>query len=94
MNIPIKERPVIMSKNPQSICINMASPKKNPNNDLKAIITNEVPTATFISTLAKITRAGIIKNPPPAPTKPVIAPTTTPSNITKIIFFIKTLWHD
>ena len=66
-------------RNDQSISIVNASPRKNPNRDLKAIIINEVPTATFIFTFANITNAGIIKNPPPAPIKPVMAPTTKPS---------------
>ena len=52
------------------------------------MINRDVPIAIFISSPANKTKAGIIKNPPPAPTKPVIAPTTTPSNITKIIFVI------
>ena len=34
----------------------------------------------FIGSLDKITKAGMIKNPPPAPTSPVKMPTTTPSN--------------
>ena len=58
-----------------------ASPKKNPSSDLNAMIINEVPTATFISTFARITNAGIIKKPPPAPIIPVIPPTSNPSPI-------------
>ena len=44
---------------------------------------SDVATAIFISTLASITKAGIIKNPPPAPIIPVIAPTINPSIIIK-----------
>ena len=51
-----------------------------PNNDLAAIINKEVPTANFIGIFAKSTKAGIIRNPPPAPTKPVNVPTKAPSN--------------
>ena len=79
MSIPINERTVKISKKTQSICIDIASPKKNPSNDFKAIITNEVPTATFISKLDKITSAGIIRNQPPAPIIPVTPPTISPS---------------
>ena len=79
MKMPTKEIPVKTARNAQSISIVKASPKKNPSNDLKAIITKEVPTATFMSILAKITRAGMMRNPPPAPIMPVIPPTNKPS---------------
>ena len=46
--------------------------------ELIKIINNEVPTACFMGKLAKNKRAGIIKNPPPAPRKPVTIPTTEP----------------
>ena len=65
----------------QSISIVKASPKKNPMSDLNAIIISDVATAIFISTFASITKAGMIKNPPPAPIIPVIAPTSNPSII-------------
>lgn len=45
------------------------------------MIKSEVPTASFMGNLASTTNAGIIKKPPPAPTKPVSAPTTSPSII-------------
>jgi hypothetical protein len=64
-----------MARNGQSISIVKASPKKKPNNDFKAIIINDVATATFISTFARITKAGMFKNPPPSPITPVMAPT-------------------
>ena len=51
-----------------------------PINDLNAIIISDVATAFFIGNFAKRTSAGIIKNPPPAPTMPVKKPTTIPSN--------------
>ena len=37
--------------------------------------------AFFIESLARITSAGIIKNPPPAPTIPVNAPSPNPTSI-------------
>ena len=45
------------------------------------MINKDVPTAFFMGNLAKRTSAGIIKNPPPAPTIPVNTPTTAPSAI-------------
>ena len=51
---------------------------KNPIDELNAMIAKEVPTAFFIGNFAKTTNAGIIKNPPPAPTKPTNVPTITP----------------
>src|SRR5690606_31466515 len=39
---------------------------------------NDVPTACFIDKLAKNTKTGIIKNPPPAPTKPDTVPISKP----------------
>ena len=43
-----------------------------------AIMRSEVPIANRIGNLANITKAGMIKKPPPAPTKPVNAPTNKP----------------
>ena len=54
------------------------SPVK-PMSDFMAIIIKEVPTAFFIGNPASKTKAGMIKNPPPAPTNPVKAPTNKPS---------------
>ena len=79
MKIPINDNNVKLKRNDQLMFIVNASPKKKPDNDFKAIITNEVPTATFISVFANMTNAGMIKKPPPAPIKPVKAPTITPS---------------
>ena len=55
-----------------------------PIRDLIAIINNEVATAFFMGSFAKSTKAGIIKNPPPAPKIPVTTPTTAPSTTIKI----------
>jgi hypothetical protein len=42
------------------------------------MINNEVPTASFIDDFAKNSKDGIIKNPPPAPKKPVTNPIEKP----------------
>jgi len=47
------------------------------------IINNEVPTAVLKGSPVKKTKAGIIKNPPPAPTSPVKNPMMSPSSITR-----------
>ena len=47
--------------------------------DLVAIINNEVPTAFFMGNFADKTKIGMIRNPPPTPTKPVINPSISPS---------------
>ncbi len=56
-----------LSSKYQFISVLPLSPKK-PINDFAAIITREVPTASFIGNFDKITKAGMIKKPPPAPT--------------------------
>lgn len=64
--------------------------EKNPMSELSEMITNEVPMATFIGVLSRLTSAGMIINPPPAPTKPVKIPTTDPSPAAKrVLFFCK-----
>ena len=50
------------------------SPEK-PIKELHEIINREVPMAFLIGNLAKCTKAGIIKKPPPAPIKPISIPT-------------------
>ena len=70
---------VTLNNKVQSIVLLPRSPV-NPIKDLAAMINNEVPTACFIGSLLNITSAGIIKNPPPAPTNPVNIPTNAPSN--------------
>ena len=51
---------------------------KNPSKEFIEIIKREVATALFIGNPINITSAGTIKNPPPAPIKPVIIPTSNP----------------
>lgn len=58
------------------------SPVK-PTSEFTPMISKEVPVATFIGKPAIITRAGIIINPPPAPTSPVSRPIKRPSIIRK-----------
>ena len=80
IKIPNTENAVKMSKrDPSRLGVVCTSPI-NPINDFAAIMNKEVPTANFMGILAKITSAGIIRNPPPAPTKPVSTPTKVPSN--------------
>lgn len=76
--MPTTERAVNEIRNFQSTSIFDKSPTK-PMRDLAAMINNEVPTAIFMGKRANKTKAGIIKNPPPAPTIPVRIPTTPPS---------------
>ena len=52
---------------------------KKPNNELMAIIIKDVPTAVFMGSFKNSTRIGIIRNPPPAPNKPVTIPTISPA---------------
>ncbi len=49
-----------------------------PSKDWADTIKREVPTAIFIGVLAKNNKAGIIKNPPPAPTNPATKPINNP----------------
>jgi len=77
--MPKNDRMLKVERKVQSIDIVKASPKKNPVSDLKAMMIKEVPTATFMSILANRTKAGMIKNPPPAPMSPVTPPTKNPS---------------
>ena len=50
----------------------------NPILELMKIINKDVPIACFMGNLAKNNSAGIIKNPPPAPKKPVTIQTKKP----------------
>lgn len=51
----------------------------NPIRDFDAMITKDVPMACLMGKLLKRTSAGMIKNPPPAPTNTVKIPTNVPS---------------
>ena len=73
MKIPTTDNEVKDNKNTQSISKFWTSPI-NPINEFIAIMNNEVPMAFFMGKLANKTKDGIIKNPPPAPTKPMISP--------------------
>ena len=74
MLIPKILKSVNLSKNIQLISIFCTSPI-NPINEFIEIINKEVATAFLMDILVKCTKAGVIKNPPPAPTKPVAQPT-------------------
>ena len=60
-----------------------------PKLDLIAIINRDVPTASFMLIFVSNNRAGIIRKPPPAPTKPVISPTTIPSKAIKHVIIFR-----
>lgn len=49
-----------------------------PKSELRAIITSEVPIAFLNSKRNKLTKAGMIKKPPPVPINPVTKPTNIP----------------
>lgn len=66
-----------------TLCIEV----KNPIREFREMMTSEVPMATFIGVLSKLTSAGIIIKPPPAPTKPVSTPTTDPCPAAKDCYF-------
>lgn len=74
----------LLSKD-QSIAMCVCMSPENPMRDFAAMITSDVPTASFMGIPARITRAGIIRKPPPAPTSPVKIPTRAPSRIVKSI---------
>ena len=78
--IPSAEMPAVIKRKGQSIGSCPISPVK-PNKDLTVIIISDVATASFIGILARITSAGMMRKPPPAPTKPVTAPTMRPSRV-------------
>lgn len=90
-NIPKMAKNKTFSMNILSIIIPCRTSAINPNVDFAAMMDKDVPTATFISNLATKTKAGIIKNPPPAPTNPVRTPTIRPSNITIDFIFLQIL---
>lgn len=86
MTIPIIAINVILIKKLQSIS-KWFTEEKNPIRELREMMTKEVPMATFIGIFKKLTNAGIIIKPPPAPTNPVKIPTTEPSPAAKNVLF-------
>ena len=80
INTPAVAIDVIRTKNSQLILKWPISPV-NPTRELSAMISNEVPIATFMGILINRTKAGINKKPPPAPSKPVAKPIATPYKI-------------
>ena len=73
------ENPVNNKRKGQSIKPPVWISPVKPISDFAAIINKEVPIASFISSPANNTSAGMIRNPPPAPTKPVNVPTAISS---------------
>ena len=71
------ESPVKLKRKGQSIWT-LSNEEANPISEFTEIINKEVPTACFIETPTSITKAGTIRNPPPAPIKPVMIPTRSP----------------
>ena len=78
--MPTTAKPVNVNKNFHSIGLLFILPAK-PMIALKAMIIREVATAFFIDSLAEKINVGIIKKPPPTPTKPVNKPTRMPFQI-------------
>lgn len=86
---PTMAMAVIVSKNDQSIGRVSKSPKK-PVSELSAIIKSEVPVAVFIGKPVSRTNAGMMRKPPPAPTKPVSSPIKVPSKMmSNVLYFFR-----
>ena len=80
MMMPSVANKTITIKKFQSMEVCEISPT-NPTMDFILIIKIDEAMAFFIGSLPKITNAGMIKNPPPAPTIPVNIPSPSPTNI-------------
>lgn len=91
MRIPIIEIAEIVPKKFQLIST-LFIDEKNPIKELNETITNEVPMATFIGVFNKLTNAGMIKNPPPAPSKPVMIPTAEPCPAARTVLFLDVIF--
>ena len=89
IKIPTIENPVKVNNIFQSIALFNSVVK--PKIDLIAMINKDVPTASFILIFVSSNKAGIIRKPPPAPTKPVTSPTTIPSKAIKTKLFSRSL---
>ena len=84
MKIPITESAANIPRNFQSVSIIFIELAK-PSKEFMAMINNDVATALFMGKPSNMTKAGTIKNPPPAPINPVIIPTKSPCEI-KIVY--------
>lgn len=89
IKIPTIENAVKVNNKFQSITLFNSA--VNPKIDLIAMTNKDVPTASFILIFVSSNKAGIIRNPPPAPTKPVTSPTTIPSKAIKTKLFSRSL---
>ena len=76
--IPSVAIKMIMIKKFQSMTVCVISPA-NPTIDLIEMINIEEAIAFFMGNFPRITSAGIIKKPPPAPTIPVSMPSPNPT---------------
>ena len=74
-NTPAIANPDKPSRNGKSISRTNDTFPTKPISELTVIMINEVPTAFFMGSPAVYIKAGTIRKPPPAPTKPVINPT-------------------
>ena len=75
--MPIMAMNAIRLKNFQLTVVWFKENKK-PAKELIEMINSEVPIAFLMDSFKRFTKAGIIKKPPPAPTKPVKKPTANP----------------
>ena len=78
--MPTIAKAVNVSRKIQSILMVPMLPAK-PMSELKAMMTKEVATAFFIGNFASYIKVGMIKKPPPTPTKPVSKPIIMPCTI-------------
>ena len=74
IKIPTTDNALNVNRKVQS-CFTIFMVLRNPKVEFIAIIKSEVATARFIFKPSNMTKAGTIKNPPPAPINPVIIPT-------------------
>lgn len=77
IKIPTMERLVKTVRKVQSALTAFMELKK-PSREFIDMMKSEVATALFMGNPINMTNAGTIKNPPPAPIKPVIIPTSKP----------------
>jgi len=65
--------------NCSAFCLSKNACLAKPEKPCMAMINKLVPIACFIANFEKINKAGMIRNPPPIPTKPVINPINRPA---------------
>ena len=77
--MPAIARDEIVNNKRQSMVLCPMSPVK-PIKEFRAIMSKDVPMASFIGSLISRTSDGISKKPPPAPNRPVTSPIPNPFN--------------